>query len=239
MSSIFQRLGFISAPAPAPVNPENQQTPEQQQNLAQQPEQVNEQSDLDILQTLRNNATNAKPEAAPEFTLDPTALNEAASKLNFTQGISAELMQKAMGGDAEAFMQVLNQSNQNTFKTAVNTIGQLSGEHTKQALDHQQAQLKKDFTTQMATSGIDLNIHPVVKEQVIANAKLLASQYPDANPTEISKQALAITLESSKELMRAMGMQVIDPSNPDSVAQVKTQQQTAGETDWDSVFGTN
>lgn len=237
MSSIFQRLGFVSAPAVEQTNPENQNNPENQSNPAQQQEQVKEQSDLDILQTLRNNATNAKPEAAPEFTLDPTALNEAASKLNFTQGISAELMQKALGGDAEAFMQVLNQSNQNTFKTAVNTIGQLSGEHTKQALGHQSAQMKKDFTSQMATSGIDLDAHPIVKSQVIENAKLLASQYPNANPAEISKQALAITMESSKELMRAMGMQVIDPKNPDSVAQVKEQQQTAGETDWDSVFG--
>jgi len=239
MANIFQALGWTK-PVAEPVqqqNPENQNNPEQQQNPAQQQAVVQEQNDLDIFQSLRNNAANAKPEAAPEFTLDPTALNEAASKLNFTQGISPELMQKALSGDAEAFMQVLNQSNQNTFKTAVNTIGQLSGEHTKQALGHQQAQLKKDFSMQMATSGIDLNTHPVVKEQVVANAKLLASQYPDADPKVIREQALAITLESSKELMRAMGMQVIDPKNPDSVAQVKEQQQSAGETDWDKIFG--
>lgn len=235
MSSIFQRLGFVSAPAvQTPV--EGEQNPAQTQVPAQPAQPVQQQSDLDIFQQLRDTAASAKPAAAPEFTLDPAALNEAASKLNFTQGISAELMQKAMNGDAEAFMQVLNQSNQNTFKTAVNTIGQLSGEHTKQALSHQQTQMQKDFTSRMATSGIDLNAHPVVKQQVIDSAKLLASQYPDADPTVIREQAIALTLESSKELMRALGMQVIDPKNPEQ-AQQQQQQASAVDTDWDKIFG--
>lgn len=236
MSSIFQRLGFVSAPAQQPAAETEIQT-EQQTNPSQQQAIATEQKDLDIFQSLLNNAANAKPEVAPEFKLDADVLNKAASQLNFTQGIAPELMQKAMAGDAEAFLQVINQSNQNTFKTAVSTIGQLSGEHTKQALGHQQSQLKKDFTMQMATSGIDLNTHPVVKEQVVTNAKLLAAQYPDADPKLIREQAIALTLETSKEFMRAMGMQVIDPKNPDSVAQVKEQQQTAGETDWDKIFG--
>lgn len=234
MSTLLQRLGITSpTPAPAPAENNLPQPTEEQLNSGEGTRQT-EQSDLDIFKGLRDTALGKAPEASPEFTLDAETLNKAASQLNFTQGIAPELMQRAMGGDAEAFLQVLNQTNQNTFKTAVSTIGQLSGAHTKQALEHQSKTLKEDFTTTMATSDINLEAHPLVKEQVIANAKILAKQYPGADPAKIKQEAIAITLESSKELMRAMGMQVIDPKNPQSVKAAT--QPTASEIDWDDQF---
>lgn len=233
LQSFLHSMGFTQA-QPAQQEPgEQNPTVQQEQQQVQQQTRQTEQSDLDVFQQMRDTALGKKPELAPEFSLDPATLNDAASKLNFTQGISPELMQKAMGGDTEAFMQVLNQTNQNTFKTAVSTIGKLNGEHTKQALTHQAQSLKSEFASTMATSGINLDAHPVVKQQVIENAKLLASQFPNASPEQIRQQALEITAESARNLMKAMGMEVVDPKNPQNGQKVT---QAAGEVDWENEF---
>lgn len=55
------------------------------------------------------------PMAQPLVQLDPAKLREAASKMNFTQGVSQELLQKATSGDGVALLQLINASAQNAF----------------------------------------------------------------------------------------------------------------------------
>jgi hypothetical protein len=60
------------------------------------------------------------PMAGPLLAVDPAKLRDAASKLNFANGLAPETLQKAMSGqDPQAFMDVLNTVAQNGFLAAM------------------------------------------------------------------------------------------------------------------------
>lgn len=231
LSGLGINLGS-NTPAPEQINPENNPANEGETAPVVKPQGGTAQnlSDLDLFSQIQADVAGAKPEVRPEFALDPTKLNEAASKMNFTAGIDAELLQKAMSGqDQHAFMQVLNTVAQNSFKTAIDTTGKLAGEHTKNALEFERSQMKKEFVTSAATSNIDLNAHPLLKEQVKGIAATLSNKFPNANPKDIANQALNIALEQAKELLKASGQEVVSKT-PEQ--QQQETQQKASDVDW-------
>ena len=242
MSASTGFAGFLSGlginlggntPAPEQINPENNPANEGENKVVvPQGGTAQNLSDLDLFSQIQADVVSAKPESRPEFSLDPNKLNEAAGKMVFTNGINPELLQKAMSGqDPEAFMQVLNTVAQNGFKTAIDTTSKLTGEHTKNALEFECSQMKKEFVTSAATSNIDLNAHPLLKEQVKGIATTLSVKFPNANPKDIANQALNIALEQAKELLKASGQEVVSKT-PEQ--QQQETQQKAGDVDWDN-----
>ena len=54
---------------------------------------------------------NADPWSSPLFQTDPTKIVEAANQQDFTRNIPPELMQKALGGDAQSMLDIINHIN--------------------------------------------------------------------------------------------------------------------------------
>ena len=100
-------LAGQQAPAPAPAAPTIPTPP------------AAPASPLDQYAALWQSATNADgkpiapsadPLGQPIFNFDPTKITESASRMDFTTGIPAETIQKALGGDAAAFAEAVGGS---------------------------------------------------------------------------------------------------------------------------------
>lgn len=170
--------------------------------------------------------TNTNTERAPSFILPQDKINDVASKLNFTQSVPPELMQKAMSGDAQAMMDVMNVVGQQAYARSLEHTTTLSDNYMNSRLDFEGKSLgskvKEHLTSaelSTKTPGFD---NPVVKAQLSSTAKELARMYPDATPAEIAQKArdYITTLANS-----------INPTNTEAAEQAK-----ASETNWDDYF---
>lgn len=171
-----------------PTVPNQTNTPEQQPS-AQNP---NPESPVDKFKDLWNTPSHSADQN-PVFTLQPEQLNQVASKLNFSQGISQETLAKvAAGGDeaVKALGEVINIMGQNIFKNSA----QFTSHITEAGYGAAQQQINKGLPTlvkqQLSTSQLfesnpalrDPAIQPVVK----ALHSQLTQTYPNASPTEIN-----------------------------------------------------
>lgn len=172
-----------------PQVPNSSNTPQQQPT----PENPNPQSPNDKFAGLWNTPTNNANGQAPNFKLAQEQLDQVASKINFSQGISQDALSKvAAGGQeaVEALGQILNQFGQNVFKTNA----QFSSHITEAGYGAAQEQLNKGLPTlvkqQLSTSQLfesnpalrDPAIQPVVR----ALHSQLTQQHPEASPAEIN-----------------------------------------------------
>lgn len=171
-----------------PTVPNQTNTPEQQPS-AQNP---NPESPVDKFKDLWN-TPNHSADQNPVFTLQPEQLNQVASKLNFSQGISQETLAKvAAGGDeaVKALGEVINIMGQNIFKNSA----QFTSHITEAGYGAAQQQINKGLPNlvkqQLSTSQLfesnpalrDPAIQPVVR----ALHSQLTQQHPEASPAEIN-----------------------------------------------------
>jgi hypothetical protein len=123
--------------------------------------------------------------------VDPAKLSAASKNLNFLAGVDPALVEKAKGGDAEAFMQVMNATNQNTFQTAMAAIPAIMEPVLKQVEQQSTAAVPGLFRQMQLRSERPSN--PVLNDPawipvVEALKTSLASQNPQATPDQIVAQ---------------------------------------------------
>lgn len=168
----------------------------------------------------------ADPLAASLFTLDPAKVQEAAGKLDFTQGISTEQVAAALGGDASALMALINKSAQNAFTAATLNTGNMVNQGVATNNDRFKAtlptHLKKVQLSQVESTNPVL-AHPGAAPLVEALKNMEFSKNPNANPQDVQRKVEQYLTQFGGALVEA------DPVN---VAAKK--QATAGETDWSS-----
>lgn len=177
---------------------------------------------LDAYAKLFDNATTGTPDAPPSFTLDPKLLSEVSGQLNFTQGISPELLTKATSGDTAALLEVINQVGQQSYKTALHHsttltdkfVGARSSFDQKNIGSHVQGAL-----TDSALASIPNASHPVVKNQLKMVADMMRKSNPDATPQQIAEASQKYILELAGALNPS------DKAKPD---------ESQGEFDWES-----
>lgn len=165
----------------------------------------------------------------PKFATDTAKLQEAASKIQFTNAIPPELMQKALSGDAQSFQQVLNTVAQTVFAQAAAVTTKLmdtgleatSGHLTNQLPEH----IRKQLTNNELVGENPLFAHPAAKPILDSIQSQMAALYPQATPSELASKAKEYL---TSFIAMANGKQVEDTSKPS---------QTGKPTDDWSTFG--
>lgn len=129
----------------------------------------------------------------PSLNLDPAVLSDVSSKLNFTQDVSPELMQKATNGDMGALIDIMNKVGQNSYKASLAHNSALTdkfvGARTAHAMKGVGSTVRSELTNNALSTTPNYN-HPVVKRQLDETARSFGAQYPDATPDEIARMSI-------------------------------------------------
>lgn len=194
----------------------------QQQQQSQQPA-----NPLDAFSNLFNN-TDTNTEKAPSFSLPDETLSSVAKSQNFLQGIDEGTVQKAMSGDAKAFMDVIGAATQNAYKASLAHGSSLTDNFINSRLDYEGKSLSgkvKNELTNTELSGSTQNFnHPVVKAQLTQVAQSLSKQHPDATPQQIAQMA--------RDYVTTLA-QAINPNSSTKDSGNKS----AADTNWGEYFG--
>lgn len=181
---------------------------------------------MDAYAKLFDNA-NTNQEAAPSFNLDDKTLDQVATNLDFTTGIDPELMQKATGGDVQALIQLMQQTQRNTYKTLMKHNSVLTDKFVGARESHNEKALGSKVRNELTVNelaGAPNYKHPVVRKQLTEIAQKMQAANPDASPQEIATAAR----QYITDLYKAM--------NPEDSSS-KPNQQDGGPVNWDSYFG--
>lgn len=170
----------------------NQQQPNSQQPNSQTTNQPNTPTNpLDAYSKIFEPQQNA-PETPPAFNLDPKVLGEVSGSLDFTKSVQPELLQKALTGDAQSLLQIMNQIGQQAYQSALSHSSSLTDKFVgaRSAFDQKQlgTGVKRELTTQ-ALSNIPNYNHPVVKNQLNMLANQIQAANPEYSPEQIAQTA--------------------------------------------------
>lgn len=196
-----QRPGQTNLPQANPQNvlsPNNQQVPPQVQT-PKEPETAASRMDkfTEMWQTRKNDkgepvAPAADPLRQPIFNFDATKIQASADQMDFTDGVDPELVTKALGGDAVAFSDVINQA----IRSAVVGMTLNSGNLINTALASNNERITSQLPThikkhQLQESSPDDNPvfnHPAAQPLVQTLKQIALAKDPNAKVSDINAQ---------------------------------------------------
>lgn len=175
---------------PAPSQPASAATPDANKTGAMD-------SPLGDYKDLWQPATNADGSPVvvsnqPLFNVDPAKISEAASKANFAAGLSPELIQQALKGDANAFMQAINQVSQQSFAQATIASTKLIEQALEKHGASQDSKLPGLVKQSMVRDSMQTNPlykHEATRPLLHALEQQLAVKHPNATAAEITQHA--------------------------------------------------
>lgn len=180
---------------------------------------------LDVYKKMFENANSNSSIEAPSFSLDPKVLGDVSKKMDFTQGVDPDIMQKASSGDVQALMEVVRTVGQNSYRAALEHTTALTDTHLKQRGEYESKKLdvgvSKRLTENALSSAPNYN-HPVVKSELNRIAGQISASNPDASPQQVAEAAQKYL----SDLFAAI--------NP---ASTQNKQEDTGETDWSKYLG--
>ena len=152
------------------------------------------QNPFDEYQKLFDNAATNSDIQAPSFSLDPKVIADVSSKMNFTQGLSPELLQKAKEGDAAAMFQLIQDVGRNAYRASLEHTTKLTDTHLGQRSEFESKKLRSGVREQLTNEALSSNPnynHPVIKSELNRIAKQFAgsNEYADASPQQIAEAA--------------------------------------------------
>jgi hypothetical protein len=174
-------------------------------------------------------ASNENSTEAPSFKLDGEKLKGVVDAQDFAKDLPPELLQKAMSGDATAFMQALNHVGRNAYKSSLEHGSTLTDKFVGATREYDSKGLGskiRDQNVSDSLASIPGYSNPVAQQELSRVAKLLAQKHPDAPAADIAAEA--------RRYLATLG----DNLNPES----KTNQQQkakASEVDWDSFMSSD
>lgn len=158
---------------------------------------------LDAYSKMFDNAAKNSDIQAPTFNLDPKVVDEVAGKMNFTQNLNPEIVQKAMQGDARAFMQAIQSASQAAYKAAIQHNTSLTDTFINQRSEYEKKQIDngvhKQLTSQALSSAPNFS-HPVIKQELNRVADQFSRANPDASPIEVAEAAKKYITDLSSAL---------------------------------------
>lgn len=215
MAGIMDFFAKATPPAaPAATNPAATNNPPAQKDLSANPPSVDANgkmpgtdntpaNPLDVYSKMFDNAASNSDIQAPSFKLDPKVVDDVAGKMNFTSNINQEQITKALAGDAEAFMAVIQATSQNAYKAAIQHNTSLTDSFINQRSEFEKKQVQqgvKEQLTHQALSSAPNFDHPVVKQELNRIATQFARANPDASPVEVAEAAKRYVMDLSSAL---------------------------------------
>lgn len=204
-------------------------------------EATGEVSGLDAFKDLWDNKTEgeegkegADPQDPSAFlNIDPKAIQDAVSKVDFAQVLDAETLgQISEGGEAaqQAFSKSMNSIAQHVFSQSMianaTLVKQALAQSTGAFDSRAQEVLRKSQIDQTVSGSNPAFNHPSAKPIVESMQAQLAKKYPQASPQEISDKANQWFQEFANEVGAPQRKQAA--SN-----------KAKGEPDWEAFFGEN
>jgi len=134
----------------------------------------------------------ADPFADPLLNFDPKKFGEAATKMNFAKAVNPELAQKALSGDANALMQVINSAAQSSFVASAQVLSGI----LEQAISKNNGRLNATLDSKFRNMQLGYTSpenpalkHPAAQPLVEAIKATIAAKNPQLSPSEVTKQA--------------------------------------------------
>lgn len=154
---------------------------------------------------------------APVFKLDPKTVQDAASKIKFTDGLPPELATKIQSGEQlsnQEMMEVVQHVGQRAYATAMEHNSNLTDRFVGMRLNHEQqglpSQVRRLLAQTQVMSDDVIQSNPALKEHFEVIADRLWSKYPDQSPEWIAKE----TKEYFTRMARALNPNLTDEPAP-------------------------
>lgn len=254
MAGFLERMGFSSssqAQQPQPQQP--QQFPQGQGQQQLSPQQQGALLNGDVARANGNGGEGqpqgqqtdplapfakmfdnpANPEVAPSFALPQDQLSKLASGQNFINGLNPELMQKALGGDMQAFMEVINSVGQKVYESSLGHGARLTEGFVGAREGFNQKSFGKNVRAELTNGELSNGLqtsNPVVRKALTETAQRLQAQYPDYSPKEIADMAKTWVTE----LAKATNPDAFQSQQQGQQGQKQSNSMTAE--DWDTWF---
>lgn len=158
---------------------------------------------LDVYSKMFDNASKNSDIQAPTFKIDPKVVDEVSSKMNFTGSLDPATVQKAMQGDAQAFMQAIQSASQAAYKAAIQHNTSLTDTFITQRSEYEKKQIDKGVHSQLTTQALSSApnfSHPVIKQELNRVADQFSRANPDASPIEVAEAAKKYITDLSSAL---------------------------------------
>lgn len=174
------------------------------------------------------------PTSVPQFTTDQAKLTEISKTIDFRNAVDPEMAKKALSGDMESFMNVLNQVGQAGFAQAAGMSSTLVQKAMTAQNDKLQNELLPEFARRDAIStGMRANnslySNPAIAPMLHSLETQFAAKYPQASAQEVREHATRYMQSVSEQVVAQSGRQVTDVPAANS--------RNAGKEDWESFFG--
>lgn len=212
--------------ATLPGQNQNNGQPGGGQNAQNQPSN----NPLDSYSKLWDNPQN-NSDTPPAFAIDPKIMDQVVGSQDFTQGIDPEVMQKALTGDAQSLLNIIQQVGRNTYRASIEHGGMLTdkfvGAREKFGEGRISSKVRSELTTHALSTTPSFQ-HPVVKRQLVEVAQRFQAQNPEATPQQIA--------EMSRKYMSDL-MEAINPQQQQQGQNNSQQnQEERGEEYWSNFF---
>lgn len=170
------------------------------------------------------------PFATPITNVDPAKLREAASKMNFAAGITAETVTKAMQ-DPAAFLQLINTVGQQSFAAALQATTGITersindnNQRFEQALPDR---IRSQQIAQTASKHPALS-HPAAAPMVAALKSQIAATNPHLSPEQVASKAEGYVIAMASDI-----------NNVNTQQQQEQNRSNVKEVDWTALLGGN
>lgn len=182
-------------------------------------------------------STNQPPQLAPTITLDPVKLQEAASRLNFTQHLDPALLTRATSGDIPALLEVINKAGQLGFVQATAASGELINSSFSRAQGTLQSTILPSAIRQANLTDAVQAVNPAftnpaAQPMLAMLTNQLAVQYPTSAPQEIARMAQEYLTGFATLVVNGSGGQIVQQGQQGQ----QGQQVRSQETDWAKFF---
>ncbi|MGE4259165.1 MAG: hypothetical protein AB7F19_07475 [Candidatus Babeliales bacterium] len=173
--------------------------------------------------------TPAQTDTPPAFNLDSKTLDSVTGSMDFFQGFDPQLMEQVKTGNMDAVMQLMQHSNRQAYRAAMQHGSALTDKFVGMRESHFQekglpSRIKDQLTTNALSGPGGAKMHPAAKKQLVEIAQRLSKQHPDAPPEEIA------------EMSRTYVSDLYNALNPNAGQQEQEQQKANAPTDWETYF---
>lgn len=133
---------------------------------------------------------------------DSNKLREGVGKMSFTQGLDQAQVAKALGGDVQSFMDILEAVQRNTFMTSFQASetynGQLLDNYDKTVDARIPREIGRQETQNLVRNSFKGLDNPAVAPMLQDITAKFQQAYPDASPQQIAEAAKNYLLEAAK-----------------------------------------
>lgn len=179
------------------------------------------------------------PSNTVSIAFDPAKMGEALGKVNLASNVPADLVQKALGGDQQAFIEAMNAVGKNTFMLAAQSAVKLMEDALKKHDANVSARLpgmvKEHMTSDRLVTENPVFSHPSTAPVLQALQKQFQLKYPNATATELQNMAKQY-LSGVAEMFNAGNNAGGNNGNGGGGGSSSTQPTGAANDDWEAFF---